>query len=462
MRNRLSGALAAALLASPALCQVTGVSLPARTFPTVPHSGGNILVLLADDLGVDQLASYGVGVDLPYTPNLDALAASGVQFENAWSNPVCSPTRATIMTGRYSFRNGVGHTVDLGGFPLLQSELTLPEMLDHGTGWAYEHGAFGKWHLGNDTVGGFYSPNLAGFSHFEGVLNNVLNYSVYQKIENGSAQWTLGYHTSDTVDDTVEWVREAREPWFAYVSFNTPHYPWHEPPSSLHSVDLVGEDPPIVNPRPYYKAMVESMDHEIGRLFTELGPALASTTVIFLADNGTPPEVIPPPLDSLKGKGTLYEGGVGVPLIVSGPAVGAPGTRCDALVNTTDLFMTVADLAGAKLPPVFPKGYVLDSVSLVPYLSEPDQPSLRETVYAEIFKPGGFSGPYSLEARAIRNERFKLIDSSITGMAVYASGFYDLRSDPGENNNLLGAAMTPAQTAGYHDLQRRMKQLTGK
>ena len=105
---------------------------------------------------------------------------------------------------------------------------------------------------------------------------------------------------------------------------------------------------------------------------------------------------------------------------------------------------------------------MLDSVSLVPYLSEPDQPSLRETVYAEIFKPGGFSGPYSLEARAIRNERFKLIDSSITGMAVYASGFYDLRSDPGENNNLLGAAMTPAQTAGYHDLQRRMKQLTGK
>jgi arylsulfatase A-like enzyme len=215
---------------------------------------GNVLLILADDVGVDGIGAYGVGGDLPHTPRLDQLAAGGVLFRNAWANPVCSPTRATIQTGRYSIRTGIGWIAEpaptLIGLPL--SEVTLPEMLDLGTGGAWAHAAFGKWHLGDGPdVGGVFAPNLAGYYHFEGTLGNVTDYYDWTKVENGVVTQETGtYALSDQVDSALDWIATAPEPWFCYVAFNSAHSPWHAPPPDLHSVDLSGAGDPEVDPRP--------------------------------------------------------------------------------------------------------------------------------------------------------------------------------------------------------------------
>ncbi|MHC5212536.1 MAG: sulfatase-like hydrolase/transferase, partial [Planctomycetota bacterium] len=154
------------------LCALLMVSLllPMQSITSQGVSRGNVLIVVADDLGVDMVGAYGEGSDPPPTPVIDSLASQGVLFRNAWSNPVCSPTRAALLTGRPAFRNGIGYIVDASpnNLALPYAEVTLPEMLALGTGGNYRSGAFGKWHLGNDSVGGALAPNLAGFDHFAG------------------------------------------------------------------------------------------------------------------------------------------------------------------------------------------------------------------------------------------------------------------------------------------------------
>jgi hypothetical protein len=145
---------------------------------------------------------------------------------------------------------------------------------------------------------------------------------------------------------------------------------------------------------PYYRAMIEAVDTEIGRLLTGIGPSLDQTSVIFLGDNGTPSNVVLPPLDPEHSKGRLYEGGIRVPMIVSGPRVVTPGVSA-ALVNATDLFATVAEIAGVDPQTVLPAGTALDSVSFAPYLGDPALPSIRQTNFSEVFLPNGpdYSSP---------------------------------------------------------------------
>ncbi|MHC5212741.1 MAG: sulfatase-like hydrolase/transferase, partial [Planctomycetota bacterium] len=161
------------------------------------------------------------------------------------------------------------------------------------------------------------------------------------------------------------------------------------PPSHLHSVDLSAAASPAETPTPYYRAMVEALDTELGRLLDGLGPALQSrTTVVFLGDNGTPGEVSSRPFAKDHAKGTLYEGGVNVPLIVTGPRVKVPGTESIALVSVTDLFATVAEIAKVDLGQTLP-GVPLDSRSLVPYLADPSAPPQRKVLFTELFHPNG-------------------------------------------------------------------------
>lgn len=414
----------------------------------VDSSPPNVLILLADDLGVDQLASYGLGSDLPATPTIDSLAESGVLFRNAYGNPICAPTRATIMTGRFSFRTGVGKGPVTGGHTMQLSEVTLPEMLDFGG--VYSHAAIGKWHLGNDTVGGWLAPNLAGWSHFAGIYDNVAlpwTYHHWLEVTDGEVSVSHAYLTTRQVDAALEWIGETDGPWVVYLAFSAVHGPFHEPPAELHTVDLSTADSPQEDPRPYYKAMVEAVDHEIGRLLDGLGDARANTTVIFAGDNGTPGPVVVPPFPPEQKKGSIREGGIHVPFIVSGPQVSVPGAECDGLVNTTDIYASVAELAGFVLPP----DAVIDSVSFVPYLEDPAQPSLRDFAFAESFSPNGF-GPYERVERAIRGERFKLIR-----IEPLPDQLYDLWTDPFEQTDLLAEAETsPEASAAYEDLGTRL------
>ena len=398
----------------------------------------NVLIILADDLGVDGINAYQEGWRPPSTPVIDGLAANGVLFRNAWANPVCSPSRACLLTGRYALRHGVGRNVgNLPGQPTLSlAETTLPRLLDM-KGSGYAHAAIGKWHLTNTATGGPQGPNLVGFAHFAGISESGGgNYFSWPRTVNGTTSTSTNYATTQFVDDTLAWIQTTSEPWVCYLAMTAPHSPFHEPPASLHNRNLVGEDPGT-NPVPFYKAMIEAMDTEIGRLLNTMDPGVRSrTNVIFMGDNGTPGEVTQTPFIASRAKATIYEGGINVPLIVSGPAVQSPGREEAALVSAVDLFATVAELCGIDDHVPFIK---TDSVSFVPHLQNAGLPSVRPYVYSEYFPfpPGVLF--------TMRDANYKLIRN----LAVNDQ-LYELAVDPFEQNNLLLGTLTAPEQAAYN------------
>lgn len=435
--------------------QVATTPGPVLANPYVPPR--NVVLIVADDIGVDMLSAYGEGNDLPTTPNLDALAAQGVTFRNAWSNPVCSPSRATIQTGRYAFRYDMLWIVTaLSPFGLAESEICLPEALDAFSPYPYHTGAFGKWHLAGMTPTANFAPNIAGYDHFQGTLfgfhKNPPNgyYYLDNQLTNGVPATTTTYNSTLVADDAIAWWNAHSGHRFAYVAFNAPHAPYQNPPQALCTIDLQTCPP---GERSIYKAMIEAMDHEIGRLISAVRENDPDAVIVFCGDNGTPAHLPVAPFDPLRAKGTIYEGGVNVPLIISGPMVKDPGRTSDGLVNLTDLFATVLELSAADLASV-KLAYgteALDSKSLVPYLHSPNSPSLRPAVYTEM-KAVTQQGPGPLD-RAARDAQFKL---RRVGFTPLRDEFYDLAADPFEKVNLTPGGNTSQlnaeQLAHYQQL----------
>lgn len=372
----------------------------------------NVLLLVADDFGVDQLAAWREHPQPPRTPTLDGLVGAGVSFRNAWAYPDCSPTRAALLTGRYGRRTGVGQRVgnlkNAGKpFELPLDEVTLPEVL-RGARTPYATSMVGKWHLTNFQSQRWGThPNAQGFDWWAGTVGNLQNawsdgrerdFFDWEKVVNGEVVPRARYVTTDETDDAIARIGEMREPWFLYAAFHAPHAPFHAPPPELLDADR----PAPASTRAMYRAAVEALDREIGRLLASLPDDVrARTVVVFVGDNGTPKEAIAPPLDRRRGKNTLYEGGVRVPLVVAGP-IATPGASSDALVHVVDLLPTMAELAGAPVPAE------VDGTSLVPWLREPSRASPRDFLYTERFAPNG-SGPYELDVRAVRDAGFKLV-----------------------------------------------------
>ena len=399
-----------------------------------PADRPNILLIISDDLGVDWASCYATGRNLPSTPNLDRLCATGVTFTNAWANPICSPTRATMLTGRYAFRTGVGDQI--GGRTddgLDPDELTIPDLLDAATEPRYTHAAIGKWHLGGANNGRRNSPGRLGFSHYSGSIRGASgDYHEWTKTVDGSDSVVTRYATTETVDDALRWSDDRDSPWFLWLAFNAPHTPFHAPPDDLHGVvGLTGTPEHInANQRDYFRAMIEAMDSEIGRLLDSLAPEVRSRTdVIYIGDNGTAGGVARPPLTRQTAKGTLYQGGVHVPLVVAGPSVIDGGRNVDALASATDIFATVLDLANVDLLATIPGDVRIDSLSLVPYLRGEEPATPRRHAVAELF--GANTRP-ARAGKAIRGARYKLIR-----LEQGTDELYDLLADPHESNNLL-------------------------
>lgn len=455
-------------------------------FTTIAQaSGNNILVIIADDLGIDMLSVYGKGAETPPTPNIDRLKNSGVMFRNAWSNPYCSPTRATIQVGKYGFRTGVGAVVSeftINGLPLTNPAIQpIPRVLNAHPELGYKHAAIGKWHLSNTASSRpnrkAYAPNDAGWSYFSGnwsfmggfnVEDGKDNYFSWQRLENGNKTTVNGgsqnpldpqaYVTTVNVDDAIRWVDKQTGPWLLYLAFNSPHFPYHAPPPALLRPvrDITGG-----STRDLYKGMIEAMDTEIGRLLNHFSPAvLAKTTIIFLGDNGTPKGIPIKPFDPARAKETLYEGGINVPLIISGADVKNPNRESQALVNTTDLYATMLDLAGVDMRTAF-AGAKVDSISLKPIINATYNRSLRKFSYAEFFQsPASDLPPMNDWQQAIRNEHFKLIRNTVDKSmpALYTQEFYELASEPPfEKVNLLASgALTPTQQQNLDILQAQL------
>jgi arylsulfatase A-like enzyme len=403
----------------------------------------NVLVIVADDLGVDMVERYGEGPDPAKTPTIDSLAANGVLFRNAWANPVCSPTRAHLQTGRYGFRTGLGVVVGKFGWGLQLGEQTLPEALAQDTTLDYSTAFIGKWHLSSLNTGWIHGPLLQGYDHFVGTTGNFKHpqdYFTWDKVDNGSVSVCTEYATTNTVDEALAWIATAQEPWMCFVAFNAPHAPFHAPPANLHTQILPNVDPRYF-PRPFYKAMIEALDTEMERMLHGMSDKLPRTNVIFIGDNGTPQECSLAPFVGEHAKLTPYEGGVNVPLIVSGPAVRQPGREVTHLVGAVDVFDTVLELVGAHGLVVTPASIARDSVSFASYLGDPSAPRRRRFIYADHFNPNGPPGMAgaSFFQRTIRDEGYKLILFDNSG--TLRTEFYDLRSDPFETSDIMAQGL---------------------
>lgn len=409
----------------------------------------SFVIVMADDLGVDNVRVYDAHPAPARTDRLDQLAAEGMRFRNAYAHPTCSPSRASLLAGLPAWRTKIGSRVEIGQTEpgLNESHRGFAEVI----GPEYRRVVLGKWHISSRPEIGTRLPHEDfGFDSFQGTwfnLSGAGNYRSFPKVIDGGAPVTTNeYLTTNTINDAIREIEHASGPLLLLANLHAPHAPWHEPPPHLHSVDVSTGTPKVL-----YKAMVESMDTEIGRLLDALdaSPLADSTYVIFLADNGTPKPVTTAPWDPNRAKGSCYEGGVHVPLIVRGPGVAA-GSVCDGLVHISDLFATITELAGRPLDHA-----PAESVSLAPYLAG-HTGSLREFVHSELYFLNGNDTP-NVWIRAARGVRYKLIDFNEPTNPFRPDELYDLWNDPLELNNLFDGdvnSLTPELQAEYGKLKR--------
>lgn len=385
----------------------------------------NILLVIADDVGLDPVPGYLGGQEKASMPNLQALMSQGLTFDAAWANPVCSPTRATVMTGRYSNQTGV---LDPTTSSLLSlDEHTLFEQLSISAP-DYATAVIGKWHIGGQPSDADH-PNQQGVPHFTGLLSGgVPSYSSWAQSTNGAAQGMGSYITETFTDSAIAWIGRQEAPWFCWLAYTAPHKPFHLPPTNMHTFDDLVDDPDSIaaNPLPYYLAMLESVDSEMGRLLDSLSwDEVSNTVVIFLGDNGTPASAVQSPFTSDRAKGSLHQGGVLVPMVISGPGVTRADQRESALVNTTDLFATIVELTGGVMD------VYENSKSLLPLLSQAGL-SHRSCLRAE-------SGGTLPQAGWVqRNQTHMYIQGDNSDPELY-----NLSLDPFENDNLWSSGLSP-------------------
>ena len=395
----------------------------------------NVLLIIADDLGIDSLAAFNddPSASLPPTPTIDNIQSNGITFTRFYTYSTCSPTRSAILTGRYAYRTGVYSPEDND---LAENEFTLPDALIESGVVSNRLAHIGKWHLGSAAT----SPStLGGWPHFSGALGGgVNNYTNWAKTVNGVTATTTNYATSDNVDDAADWIdAQGTNSWFLWLAFNAPHTPLHRPPNNLHT--YTG----MLSQRQRYEAMVEAMDTEMARLLTHID--LAETTVIFMGDNGTPGNYIQLPFSNSHAKGSAYEGGIRVPLLIYGAAVsnGLENTVYDGHLHSVDLYATILDLFGVDFEDVVPEELVYDSRSFAAVLR--GEAYSREPV---VVVDNNFG---SSPARSIMEGDYKYI--------AFTNGteeLYNVTLDLPEATNLFEGALSPTEQSAYESLTNQL------
>jgi arylsulfatase A-like enzyme len=421
----------------------------------------NILLVIADDMGSDATVGYAEGTAKAPMPVLQGLQENGVTFTNVWANPICSPTRASILTGRYGFRTGVQFICQPNNtLGVAVSEPSIPRALKNQLN--ISSAAFGKWHTGRLDAAAPQTaqdhPILMGFSRFVGGTNGaVSSYTSWSRYVNNLTlnerlTTSTTYTTTDTVNEAVSWIkRNGNSNWLCWVALHAPHSPFHIPPSHLHSATF---STPPTN-RELFAAMVQSMDTELGRLLSSLPTDVRNKTiVIFIGDNGTPNNV---KSGGFRGsKDNIYEGGIRVPLVVSGALVSNPNRTVSQLVNSTDIFATVMDVHGINLSSVN-EGLVQDTVSFLPYVKNASHPSPRTTAFVGRRSSGAANADFQ---RAVRNDRYKLLRFTVATTGVTTEEFYDLQVDPLEASNILLGTPTATQQSNLDSLRTRLAELS--
>jgi arylsulfatase A-like enzyme len=325
----------------------------------------NIVFLLADDLGFTDVGFHGSEIK---TPNIDKLAAGGARLEAFYVQPVCSPTRAALMTGRYPMRHGlqVGVVRPWAEYGLPLEERTLAQALQEA---GYFTAICGKWHLGHFQRA--YLPTSRGFLHQYGHYNGALDYFTHER--EGGFDWHRndqvcrdeGYTTTLLGDEAVRLIeqQDMSRPLFLYVPFNAPHSPLQAPQEYLDRYKHI-EEPR----RRTYAAMVACVDDQVGRIVAALAKRgiTDNTLIAFSSDNGGPLQLGATNGPLRAGKGTLYEGGVRVSAFASWPGQIAPGTAVNEPLHMVDWYPTLIKLAGGSLEQKLP----LDGLDAWPTIAQ--------------------------------------------------------------------------------------------
>lgn len=329
---------------------------PARTDSqsSAGQNKPNIVFILADDLGRADVGFNG-GKEIT-TPNLDKLAAGGARLEQFYVQPVCSPTRAALMTGRYPMRHGLqtGVVRPWAQYGLPLDERTLPQALKEA---GYATAIVGKWHLGHFERA--YLPTARGFDHQYGHYNGAIDY--YSHDRDGGHDWHRddrasydeGYSTSLLAADAVKFIYQnaGRKPFFLYVPFNAVHAPHQTPEKYKEAYAHLPE------PRRTYAGMLAALDEAVGQIVSALDEKgrRRDTIVIFSSDNGGPaPGRVTDNGPFRAGKATLYEGGVRVAACVAWEGRITPGTVVNQPLHVVDWYPTLLGLAGASLKQKLP------------------------------------------------------------------------------------------------------------
>lgn len=502
----------AALLALFVLVTAVGYAEAAAPTP-------NILFIIMDDVGIDQMKLFGYGAATPpSTPNIDRIGSAGVRFSNAWAMPACSPSRATLFTGRFPLRTNVYGALgpgDLANSQVSPYEMTVPKLLK---ARGYRSALFGKFHLGlqGNNPFGHAMPASLGWDYYlgwldesgdpssidttaGGVATGAKSYSCgfvpaaadggadqgacysanggceqltttvpgippgrtcrdrggifdpgtscttprpgyldFTKLsghyvsplainhEDGSVEQVpptdiraRTYRGTVPVDAAIEWIKRQppEKPWMTTVSFASPHTPVMQPPPALLASGAAatsGLDCANVNQqRILTNQMIEALDTEVGRLLTATGiaqrgrdgqltynPAQSDTMIVIVGDNGTLGSAVKAPFTPSRAKGTTYQTGVWVPLVVAGPLVKQPDRAVTSMVNIADLFQLFGEIAGVDVRQAVPR--TIDSVAMLPYLVDPNQRSLRQWNFTQVgpnFQANGaINGPCQISS----------------------------------------------------------------
>ncbi len=378
------------------------------------QSKPNIVLILSDDLGYNDLSSYG-SKEIN-TPHIDSIARDGIKLMHAYANAaVCTPTRAALMTGRYQQRAGFEWVITNQEHGLSAKEPSLARKLKNS---GYVIGAFGKWHLGFKPE---YSPNAHGFDEFFGFLASDLDYYSHREssgapglYENGQLIEQPGYLTDLISDHAVSFIDKYKQaPFFLYVPFNAPHWPYQPPnrPQDIRNKNTYG---PRNGNRADYIQMVQQMDLGIGRILQALEKAgvAKNTLVIFTNDNGG--ERFSDNSPFFHGKYTLWEGGIRVPCLMKWPGNIPKGTVSNQPLITMDITATLLSVAGASQA-------TLDGLNLMPILLG-KQKAIERTFFWRLAAAQGGQ-------KAARKGKWKYVRDTVELL-------FDLENDPSERNNL--------------------------
>jgi len=409
----------------------------------------NILYIVADDLGWKDVGFHGSDIK---TPNLDKLAGGGTTLEQFYAQPMCTPTRAALMTGRYPFRYGLQTAVIPAGakYGLATDEWLLPQALKEA---GYTTAIIGKWHLGNADQK--YWPRQRGFDYQYGPLIGEIDYFTHEA--EGIVDWfrdnkkvvEKGYSTTLLGNDAVKFINEhgLTKPFFLYLTFNAPHTPYQATQEYLDKYKNVA-DPA----RRAYAGSITAMDDQIGRVVDALDKKKLrdNTLIVFMSDNGgtrnpmfsgaiADVSKLKIPCDNgpyREGKGELYEGGTRVVAFANWPGHIPAGATVKEMIHVADMYPTLAGLAGASTAKCKP----FDGLDVWGTISEGKASPRTEVVYN--------IEPYRA---AIRQGDWKLVWRTTLPSLVE---LYNIPQDPSEKNNV--AAEHPEIVAV---LQKRAQEL---